>query len=490
MESKIKTQNTEGKREYCGIFGVYSKVGHPVSFRIYNGLVMLQHRGQDSAGIATGSSKKIFLKTGMGLVSDIFDRETIESLSGHLGIGHVRYPTIGGCTKEDAQPMLIHSPKRGIALAHNGNVANYSSIAKGLSTQGRMVSSSCDAEIILHVFAAAYEKTKDLFLSAKACMETLDGSYATVLITGEGDLVAFRDPHGIKPICFGEDREKIIFASESVALDINELKLSGVLEPGEVAVVSKKGMERRVVLPGKKTAHCMFEYVYFARPDSNMDSRLVYEARLELGRKLAKASPVKADIVVPVPDTARPAALGYSEISGIPLVEGLIKNRYVGRTFIMPSQAKREDAIKLKLNAVRHLVQGKDLVLIDDSIVRGTTSGPIIRLLKNAGARKVHVRITSPPIISPCFYGIDLPTYSELIAANNSVPQIAKKIGADSLAYLSIEDLVSAIGLGDKLCLGCVTGNYPTKTGEKLAKKLKEGGGKLKGCRIWEEGMD
>jgi len=338
----------------------------------------------------------------------------------------------------------------------------------------------------LHIFASAYEQTHDFFNAAKICMEKIDGSYATVLITGEGDLVAFRDPHGIKPICFGEDAEKVIFASESVALDMNRMRLGGFLAPGEVAVVSKGTMKRKVVLQ-KQPAHCMFEYIYFARPDSNIDGKIVYEVRVELGRRLAKSSPAKADIVVPVPDTARPAALGFSEASGIPMIEGLMKNRYVGRTFIMPSQAKREDAVNLKLNAVRHLVEGKRVVMIDDSIVRGTTSRPIIEMLRHAGAREVHVRITCPPVVAPCFYGVDLPTYSELIAANHSVAEIAKKIGADSLAFQNFNDLAESIGLGDKICAGCLNGKYPTKTGEELAKKLKKEGGKLKGCRIWEE---
>ncbi|MEM2963645.1 MAG: amidophosphoribosyltransferase [Candidatus Anstonellales archaeon] len=476
----------EGKREACGIFGIYSKIGHPVSFRIYNGLSMLQHRGQDSAGIATSNGSKIFVKTGLGLVADIFDRKAIESLIGHVGIGHTRYPTIGGCTKEDAQPQIISSPKRGMALAHNGNIANYSEISSELAKSGRMISSGCDAEIILHLFALEYEKTHNFFSAARKCMEKLDGSYSAVLVSGEGDLVVFRDPYGIKPLCYGEDNEKMIFASESVALDINEVELSGYVQPGEVVVVNEHGISRKVVMPNKKPAHCMFEYVYFARPDSILESRLVYEVRVELGRRLAEVMPVDADAIVPVPDTARPAAIGYSERSGIPVVEGLLKNRYIGRTFIMPSQEKRNEAVRLKLNPVRHLIKDKEIIMIDDSIVRGTTCGPIVALLKKGGAKKVHVRITSPPIIAPCFYGIDLPTYSELIAANYNVAKIAKKIGADSLAYLPIDDLVSAIGLGDRLCLGCITDKYPTKTAEKLSKKLKAHGGKLKGCRIWE----
>ena len=309
-----------------------------------------------------------------------------------------------------------------------------------------------------------------------------------VLLTSEGELIAFRDPQAIRPLCFGRNGDKIVFASESVALDITNCKLQGDLAPGEVAVVSKEGVVRKVVAGEGKPRHCMFEYVYFSRPDSKMDGRWVYEVRHKLGRALARAAPVKADFVVAVPDTARSAVEGYSEESKIPVAEGLIKNRYIGRTFIMPSQKKRESAVKLKLNAVRHIIEGKSIVLIDDSIVRGTTMGPIVKLVREAGAREIHLRITCPPVIGPCFYGIDLPTYKELIAANKSVEEIRKFIGADTLVYQTVDDLVKAIGMKrESLCLGCVTEDYPTAFGQEISKKIKQAGSK-EGVRVWEEG--
>lgn len=477
----------EGKREYCGAFGVYSFSGSDVSYDAYRGIVALQHRGQDSAGIATYNGKKIELTRELGLVSDIFTPKRMQGHEGALAaIGHTRYPTIGAGGREDAQPFYVEGVRGGMALAHNGNIANYGRIRAELEKEGVNLCSTCDADLILNVYVREYKKCNDLFEAAKKTMEMLDGSYSVVLISGEGDLVVFRDPHAIRPLCIGKNAEKIIFASESVALDINDCQLVGDVKPGEVYVVNRKGVESKIVL-GKERRHCMFEFVYFSRPDSVIEGKLVHHARMEMGRRLAKEAPVKADIIVAVPDTARSAAVGYSQETKIPIEEGLIKNRYIGRTFIMPSQKKRQDAVKLKLNAVRKLLEGKRVVLIDDSIVRGTTSGPIVKLVRDAGAKEVHVRITCPPVISPCFYGVDLPTYGELIAANKSVEEIRKAIGADSLAYLSVEDLVASIGLGkENMCLGCVTDKYPTAFGNEIAQKMKKEGRK-DGVRIWEE---
>jgi amidophosphoribosyltransferase len=477
----------EGKREYCGAFGIYSFTGENVAYSIYKGLINLQHRGQDSAGAATFDGKKIILRRGLGAVPDVLDENAISALNGHVGIGHVRYPTIGAGGPEDAQPFVINYPKRGLALAHNGNIANYGKVRAELEEGGRNLTSTCDSDLILNVFAEEYIKSKDVFASARGVMERLDGSFSVVMVTGEGELVAFRDQRAIRPLCFGMDKERIIFASESVALDINKCPLSGNVAPGEVFVVSGRGVERKIVMEKTSRRHCMFEYVYFSRPDAVLDGRLAYDVRMELGKRLAHTAPVKADVVVPVPDTSRPAAEGYARESGIQLAEGLIKNRYIGRTFIMPSQKKREDAVLLKLNAVRSILEGKKVLLIDDSIVRGTTSGPIVKLVRDAGAKEVHLRITCPPIVAPCFYGVDLPTYKELIAARMSVKEIEKFVGADSLAYLSIEDLIAAIGKDKKdLCLGCITGDYPTPFGNDLAKKIKKGGAK-DGVRAWEE---
>lgn len=487
LSPKLGKYNVIYMDEACGVLGIYSFAKRDVRFRIYNGLVVIQHRGQDSAGIAVYNGKRIRVKTGAGLVSDVFTKDEMKKLDGYVGIGHVRYPTIGTDVKVDAQPVSLTFLKKGIALAHNGNIINYGPLRRESEKEGRSFNGRCDAEVILNVFADEYLKKKNLFEAAKGSMKRLEGSYAVVLLTGEGELVAFRDPYGIKPLCFGKTKKNIIFSSESVALDVNEIELEGDVLPGEVWVVSKRGIRRKVVMKGKRKAHCMFEYVYFSRPDSVLDKRLVYDARVELGKKLARAAPVKADVVVPVPDTSRPAAEGYSSVSGIPIAEGLIKNRYVARTFIMPTQEKRLNSVKLKLNAIKSVVSGKRVILIDDSIVRGTTIGPIIKLLRNSGAKEVHVRITSPPIKAPCFYGIDIPTYSELIAHTLSVEEIRKKVGADSLAYQRIDDLIEAIGIKkDDLCFGCLNEDYPTEAAKKMAGKVKKGNTK-KGIRAWEE---
>jgi len=475
------------KREYCGIFGICSFSGKPVAHDIYMGLMNLQHRGQDSAGAATCDGGKVHVVRGLGFVSDVLNERALERLPGSVGIGHVRYPTIGAGGVEDAQPFFAEAGGKGFALAHNGNISNYGRVRKAMEASGGKFCSTCDAELILAAFAKEYEKKRDLFEAAAGTMRALDGAYSVVLATSDGELVAFRDPQAIRPLCWGRDSERIVFASESVALDIIRCKLSGDLAPGEIVVAGKGGVERRVAKEAKEPRHCMFEYVYFSRPDSKIDGRWVYEVRYQLGRMLARAAPVKADVVVAVPDTARSAVEGYSAESGIMVAEGLIKNRYIGRTFIMPSQKKRMDAVRLKLNAVRHILDGKRVVLIDDSIVRGTTSGPIVKLVREAGAAEIHLRITCPPVIGPCFYGIDLPTYKELIAAQKQAEEIRKFIGADSLVYQSVEDLVKAIGIPRKnLCLGCVTEEYPTDFGQEISRKIKEAGSR-EGVRVWEE---
>ncbi|MCX8198356.1 MAG: amidophosphoribosyltransferase [Candidatus Micrarchaeota archaeon] len=477
------------KREYCGAFGILSFSGSSVSSDIYMGLMNLQHRGQDSAGAATSDGKQVFLLRKLGLVSDIFGPQALEQLSGFAGIGHVRYPTIGAGGVEDAQPFAAESGGRKFALAHNGNLSNYGRVRKAMEEDGHAFCSSCDAELLLAAFAEAYGKSKDIFSACKAVMEKVDGAYSVVMVSDDGQLVAFRDPRAIRPLCWGRSKDKIAFASESVALDIIKCRLEGDLAPGEVVVASRSGVKRRQVFSPSSPRHCAFEYIYFSRPDSKLDGRWVYEVRHRLGAALAKAAPVEADVVIAVPDTARSAAEGYSKQSGIPVAEGLIKNRYIGRTFIMPSQKKREDAVRLKLNAVRNIIEGKRVVLIDDSIVRGTTSGPIVGLVKEAGAKEIHLRITCPPVIGPCFYGIDLPTYKELIAASHSVEEIRKKVGADSLAFQTIEDLVEAIGIKkESLCLGCLNEDYPTPFGKHISRMMKASKSLRKeGVRVWEE---
>ncbi|MFA6489855.1 MAG: amidophosphoribosyltransferase [Candidatus Micrarchaeia archaeon] len=477
------------KREYCGAFGIFSFSGKPVATDIYMGLMNLQHRGQDSAGAATSDGKNIASVRELGMVAEIFNEKAIAALAGHVGIGHVRYPTIGAGGVEDSQPFVATARGKKFALAHNGNLSNYGRVKKIMEQTGYKFCSTCDAELILAAFVEAYEKKPDLFEACSDVMKKIDGAYSVVLVTDSGELVVFRDPQAIRPMCWGRSDDKIVFASESVALDILNCELQGDLAPGEVVVVSKEGVKRKIVAGEGKPRHCVFEYVYFSRPDSKMDGKWVYEVRHKLGRALARKAPVKADYVVAVPDTARSAVAGYSQESGIPVAEGLIKNRYIGRTFIMPSQKKRMDAIKLKLNVVRQVVEGKRIVLIDDSIVRGTTMGPIVKLIRDAGAKEIHLRITCPAVIGPCFYGIDLPTYKELIAANKSAEEICKLVGADTLVYETIDDLVESIGMPrEQLCLGCLNEDYPTEFGREISKKIKaaQAGGK-DGIRVWEE---
>lgn len=491
--SKKFIQRTDSTlHEECGVIGAFSFSGASVCELLYNSLIALQHRGQDSAGMAVFDGGKIRNHRKLGLVSEVFKPHDLERLSGFAGIAHVRYPTIGAGGEEDAQPFLANFPRKGIALAHNGNIANYGTMRSLLEGKGHQLSSTCDADLILAFLAGHLQAESNTFTAISKLMDELDGSYSVCAITGHGELVVFRDPNAIRPLCFGRKGDTIMFASESVALDINAIPLQGDVKPGEAIVITKEGIKSKIAAKSPAHAHCMFEYVYFSRPDSVIEGKLVYNVRHELGRRLAKSAPVDADIIVAVPDTSRPAAEGYANVAKLPLVEGLIKNRYIGRTFIMPSQEKRMQAVRFKLNAVRPLVEGKRVVLIDDSIVRGTTSGPIVQLMRDAGAKEVHVRITCPPVVSPCFYGVDLPSYTELIAHSNSVEQIRAKIGADTLAYLSVDDLVEAVGLGkENTCLGCVTDKYPTEFGNKISTMIKgqktrgETGGKA--IRAWEE---
>jgi len=487
MDKKILRVNNFGLKEECGVVAVYSLEKEDVAFNIYTSLIALQHRGQDSAGIAVFDGKKINCVKNLGLVSEAIKKEDLEELKGYMGIGHVRYPTIGAGGIADAQPFVAQSSIGQIALAHNGNISNYGIRRKMLEEKGVGFCSSCDAELILNHFISCLKNSNnDIYQSLEKLMQELDGAYSTCAISSKGKLIVFRDPNAIRPLCWGENSKLIMFASESVALDVNSVPLKGDVNPGEVVVVENNKIEKKIVAKKTSNKNCIFEYVYFSRPDSIQNNKLIYNIRYEMGRRLAMRYPTKADIIVPVPDTSRIAAQGYSDYSKIPIVEGLMKNRYIGRTFIMPNK-KRALAVSLKLNAVRPLIENKELIVIDDSIVRGTTAGPIISLLKKNGAKKIHFRVACPPIIAPCFYGVDLPTYEELIASKKSVEEIRKEIGADSLAYLTIEDLIASIGKKEQeLCLGCLTGKYPTAHGQKLADLIKTRKRK-EDLRIWEE---
>ena len=461
MIVKISHPYFEEKHEECGIIGIYSKKGVDVAPYLHRALVALQHRGQDAAGLAVFDGKKIEARRGIGLVDSVFRPQDMK-VKGRMGIGHTRYPTHGDCRMCDVQPMVFKK----FAAAHNGHLANYPVLKKRLEDAGYEFVSSVDSEIITFVM----DQEKDVEKAVGRMMKELEGAYSITAIA-DGRLVVFRDPFSIRPLVWGENEDFICFASETVALDINNIPYKGDVLGGELAVIDPKGKLTRKRLAAQKEKHCMFEYVYFSRPDSTIDGKSVYTVRSRLGEILARESPLKADVVVPVPDTSRTAAAAFAKALGIPCEEGLIKNRYIGRTFIMPDQEMRVDSVKLKLNPVREIMESRSVVLVDDSIVRGTTLKEIVALVRNAGAKEVHLRITCPPVKAPCFYGVDMSTYSELIANRKSVEEIGKYLGADSLAYLSIGGLSKAIGLG--LCTGCLNEDYHTVYVRGLAERTK-----------------
>jgi amidophosphoribosyltransferase len=446
-------------REKCAVFGVKSCTD--VFERIYYALHSMQHRGQESAGIAV-CNDVIRVHKGMGLVTEVFKNAYI---SGTCGIGHVRYSTTGESKLENAQPFVINYLKGPLAIAHNGNIVNQAELRHKLESNGSTFTTTSDTEIIAKLIAYEHMKKGDLVKAIQATMRQLVGSYSLTLIHG-GRLIGVRDPGGIRPMCLGFKDGDYYLSSESCALDVLGAKLLRDIKPSEIIVIGEK--PRSYSGPKGRVCHCMFEYVYFARADSILDGKSVYEVRKNLGKNLAKRMPVKADIVCAVPDSGVTHAIGYSRGSGIPYSEGLIKNRYVGRTFIMPDQSQRDLGVRVKLNPIRSEVAGKRIVLVDDSIVRGTTLKRIVSVLRSAGAKEVHVRIASPPINHPCLYGIDMQTSKEFIAAERTVEDIRKVIGAETLAYQSVEGLVKAISHGKgRLCLACLTGEYPLEDRQK-----------------------
>jgi amidophosphoribosyltransferase len=453
-------------REACGVVAIYA---HPEAEKLaYLGLHALQHRGQESAGIVTSDGASLHLHKGMGLVADIFNEEVLSQLRGKLGIGHTRYSTSGDSALLNAQPIRVQSNKGTIALAHNGNLVNAGEIRSRLESQGSIFQTNSDTEVIVHLIALSKEPT---LLEAMAdALEQVEGAFSLVMISSDR-IYAARDPRGFRPLAFGKipagggpQQDTLVFASETCAFDLIGATFERDVQPGELIMVGPSGMTSRRYAQPLPPSSCIFEHVYFSRPDSLVFGRAVEESRAQLGRELAREAPAEADIVVPVPDSGVSAAMGYAAESGIPFRFGLIRNHYVGRTFIEPLQSVRDFGVKLKLNPVRSLLAGKRVVLIDDSIVRGTTSRKIVRMVRSAGAREVHMRISCPPTISPCFYGVDTPSMRELIAANKSVEEIREFIGADSLAYLSVEGLKKACGDGQKTsyCTACYTGCYPT----------------------------
>jgi amidophosphoribosyltransferase len=461
--------HTPGRRkrnEYCGIAGFAAS--HNVSQLLYFSLRALQHRGQESAGIATYFDGDILLYRGMGLVHEVFDSTILDSLKGHVGIGHVRYSTTGGSSPENAQPIRVYTNEHKIAVAHNGEIVNVDELRDFLNSMGSAFITKADSEIIARLIA--YELSKyDTVEALKNTVKMLKGSFSLAVLI-DNHLFAIRDPLGIRPLALGKLNSGYGMASESTAFHSIGGKFIRDVKPGEIVEITKDSFITHYVFEKKHKAHCMFEYVYFARADSIIDGKCVYDVRRKIGRILAEEHPAEADFVVPVPDSGRAHALGYSERSGIPYAEGLMKNRYVERTFILPSQESRVMEINMKLSPVKPVIKGKRIVLVDDSIVRGNTMRKIVKMLKDAGAKEVHVRIGSPPIIAPCYLGIDMKTRDQFIAAGRTVEEIRKLIGADSLGYISIDGLVKAIGLPyEDLCLGCLTGKYPVKIkGEKI----------------------
>ncbi len=444
-------------KDACGVFGIY---GNPEAANLtYLGLYALQHRGQESAGITTSDGERLRIGRAMGYVADAFDEAALAALPGSTAIGHVRYSTAGDSNLANAQPILIECGHGQIALCHNGNLVNAADLREDLVREGSIFQTSSDTEVILHLYARS--KAPSVEEAIVESVSQVRGAYSLLLLTKDR-LVAVRDPHGFRPLAVGRLGDAYIVCSETCAMDLIGATYVRDVEPGEVLIIGPSGIRSMKPFPPLPLAHCIFEHVYFARPDSYVFGRSVNEIRTNLGRLLARDAPVDADVVVPVPDSGVCAAIGFAEASGLPLQMGLIRNHYVGRTFIQPAQSIRHFNVRVKLNPVRSILEGKRVVLVDDSIVRGTTSRKIVRMVKSAGAREVHMRISCPPTVSPCFYGIDTPRRSELIAATHTIDEIKKYLDADSLAYLSLEGLLASVGPARaSYCTSCYTGRYP-----------------------------
>jgi amidophosphoribosyltransferase len=445
-------------REECGVVGVF---GHPEAANlVYLSLYALQHRGQEAAGIVSSKDTILISHRGLGLVNDVFDEDIIRKLEGTAAIGHNRYSTSGQTLLKNTQPFVVEYGAGGLAVAHNGNLVNAVELRERLQQQGSIFQSNVDTEVIVHLIAAARgERTIDRVIAALAQVR---GAYSLVFLTPR-EMIAVRDPNGFRPLVLGRIKDAVVVASESCALDLIDATYEREVEPGEVVRVSEAGVESFHPFPAAPRTSCVFEYIYFARPDSRVYDRNVYEVRKQLGRQLAREHPIDADMVIPVPDSGVPAALGFAEQAGLPFEMGLIRNHYVGRTFIEPQEAIRHFGVRIKLNAQADVLSGKRVVVVDDSIVRGTTSRKIVSMVRNAGAREVHMRISSPPTIGSCFYGVDTPTQEELIAHSNSIDDIRAYITADSLGFLSERGMYSFLqpGEGNGFCAACFTGRYP-----------------------------
>jgi len=448
-------------REECAIFGIW---GHPeASNMTYLGLYALQHRGQEASGIVSYDGKEFYQEKGMGLVADLFSEERIKRLRGHAAIGHNRYSTTGDNILENVQPIMVKYALGTLALAHNGNLINASHLRDELEVRGAIFQSTMDSEVIIHLIA--HSRQESLLQRISAALSRIRGAFSLLFLSEQG-LVGVRDPYGVRPLSIGKLKNAYVLASETCAFDLIEAQYVRDVEPGEVVIITENGLESFRPFAKAKSASCIFEHVYFARPDSSVFNQFVYPIRKRLGRELAKESAVAADLVIPVPDSGVPAALGYAEASGLPYETGLIRNHYVGRTFIEPQQSIRHFGVRIKLNAIRQVLEGKRVIVVDDSIVRGTTSRKIVRMIRDAGAKEIHLRISSPAIISPCFYGIDTPTKAELIAATKAHDEIRQYVTADSLTHLSMEGMLRAVynnpfPVNQHYCTACFSGQYP-----------------------------
>ena len=458
-------------KEECGVFGMYDFDGGDVASTIYYGLLALQHRGQESCGIAVsdtaGPKGKVISSKDMGLVNEAFTPDILEKLKGDIGVGHVRYSTAGSSTRENAQPLVLNYVKGTLGLAHNGNLINAPELRKELEYTGAIFQTTIDSEVISYFIARERLNSKTVEEAVGRAMKKIKGAYSLIVMSPR-KLIGARDPYGFRPLCIGKRDNTYILASETCALDTVGATFVRDVEPGEIVTISpEKGIEsdRSMCIPKEQHARCVFEYIYFARPDSYVDGMSVYNSRILAGKFLAVDSPVEADIVVGVPESGNCAALGYAMQSGIPYGQAFVKNSYVGRTFIKPKQKNRESSVQVKLNALRDAVAGKRVIMIDDSIVRGTTSDRIVRMLREAGAKEVHMRVSSPPFLWPCYFGTDVPAREQLIAYNRTVDEICKIIGADSLGYLR-EERLSEIVCGREICKGCFTGKYPMEPPE------------------------
>jgi amidophosphoribosyltransferase len=450
-------------KEACGVFGIYNPHGEDAASSIYYGLSSLQHRGQESCGIAvfdtSGPKGNMNVRKGMGLVSEVFKEEVLASLRGNLGVGHVRYSTTGAATIENAQPLVLNYIKGTLALAHNGNLVNTNQLRKELAQGGAIFHTTTDSEVIAYLIARERVHTKTVEEAILSTATKIKGAYGLV-IASPRKLIGVRDPLGLKPLCLGKREDSYVLASESCALTSIGAQFVRDIKPGEIITITREGITSNYNLCQSGQAHCIFEYIYFARLDSTIDGISVYDARRKAGAALARAYPVDADLVVGVPDSGITAAKGFAETSQIPFGLAFYKNSYVGRTFIKPTQKERESSVRLKLSVLEPVVKGKTIVLVDDSIVRGTTIANLIHLLKNAGAKGVHVRICSPPFLYPCYFGTDVPSNQQLIASSHSVDEIRQLIGADSLGYMKIDDLQSMVG-NLPLCRACFDNIYP-----------------------------